>query len=315
MPKVSVIIPTYNRAKYICESVNSALQQTFDDLEVIVVDDGSTDNTGTLLERFRTDDRLKYHFQPNQGRSSARNLGIDLAKGDWIVFLDSDDHLVPNALETFLKHSAENPEADVIIGRAEFFDDDGKAIRGPYAENVGKVARGSIRKAYLRALRDVFFSPGSYMVRTDLIRANAIRFDTEYSAAEDLDFAFRLAAHGSLFDTTDIVQRYRFHGTNTSKEAVRRTAIEVAQKHLTEVVPKFPAGEQKPAIARLYLNIGDNYFLLNDNRNAFSYYVASLKYDFSVVRESNVIRQIISSSIPSRLLKYFRYLRRGEMEN
>jgi glycosyltransferase involved in cell wall biosynthesis len=315
MPKVSVIIPTYNRAKYICESVNSALQQTFDDLEVIVVDDGSTDDTSTLLERFRSDDRFKYHFQTNQGRSSARNLGIDTAQGEWIVFLDSDDQLVPNAVETFLKYSAENPEADVIIGRAEFFDDDGKTIRGPYAENVGKVARGFIKKAYLRALRDVFFSPGSYMVRADLIRANGIHFDTSYSAAEDLDFAFRLAAHGSLFDTTDIVQRYRFHGTNTSKTEVRRTAIEVARKHLVEVVPKFPVEEQKPAIARLYLNIGDNYFLLNDNPNAFSYYLASLKYDPGVVFESNVIRQIVSSSIPSGLLKYFRYLRRGEMEN
>lgn len=315
MPKVSVIIPTYNREKYICESVNSALRQTVDDLEVIVVDDGSTDDTSTLLEEFGSDSRFKYQHQTNQGRSAARNLGIDAAKGDWIVFLDSDDQLVPNAVETFHKHSAEHPEADVIIGRAEFFDDDGKTIRGPYAENVGKVARGFIRKAYLRALRDVFFSPGSYMVRTDLIRANGIHFDTAYSAAEDLDFAFRLGAHGSLFDTTEIVQRYRFHGTNTSKTEVRRTAIEVARKHLAEVVPQFPLEEQKPAIARLYLNIGDNYFLLNDNRNAFSYYVASLKYDASVVRESNVIRQIISSSIPSGLLKYFRYLRRGEMEN
>ncbi len=315
MPKVSVIIPTHNRAEYIGESVESVLRQTFDDLELIVVDDGSADETKSLMGKYRGDERFRYHYQPNQGRSVARNRGLDMANGEWIVFLDSDDQLVDNSIETFLKRSSDYPDADIIIGRAEFIDGAGVSIRGPYAEGVGTVAKGYLGKNYLRALRDVFFSPGSYMVRSELVSARGIRFDPVLTAAEDLDFAFQLAAHGKLLDTTDIVQRYRFHESNTSKTEVRRMAIEVARKHLAEVVPQFPHAERKPAMARLYLNIGDNYFLLNDNRNAFKYYVSSLRYDLSVVSESNVLRQILSSTIPGRLLKYLRYIKRGKLEN
>src|SRR5664280_78606 len=89
-PKVSVIIPTYNRAAKVRDGIESVLAQTVNDLEVIVVDDGSSDGTGNILgETFG--DRIRYYAQANQGASVARNKGIAEARGEWIAFLDSDD--------------------------------------------------------------------------------------------------------------------------------------------------------------------------------------------------------------------------------
>src|SRR5215470_7379907 len=97
-PKVSVVIPTYNRAAKVQKGIRSALAQTFSDLEVIVVDDGSADDTGKVLaEAFG--DRIRYCYQSNQGASAARNKGITEARGEWIAFLDSDDEWEHDKLE------------------------------------------------------------------------------------------------------------------------------------------------------------------------------------------------------------------------
>jgi glycosyltransferase involved in cell wall biosynthesis len=101
-PKVSVVIPTYNRADKVQKGVESVLGQTFTDLEVIVVDDGSSDDTGEILHH-AFGDRIRYYFQPNQGVSVARNRGIEEAKGEWIAFLDSDDLWEVEKLECQLK--------------------------------------------------------------------------------------------------------------------------------------------------------------------------------------------------------------------
>src|SRR5215472_13795712 len=89
-PKVSVIIPTYNRADKVRKGIDSALAQTLSELEVIVVDDGSEDGTGMILSEIYGK-RIRYYFQSNQGVSAARNRGIQEARGEWIAFLDSDD--------------------------------------------------------------------------------------------------------------------------------------------------------------------------------------------------------------------------------
>lgn len=97
MPKVSVIIPTYNRSRYVTQAIDSILTQTYKDYEIVVVDDGSTDNTREVLEPYM--DKIRYIYQENTGVSAARNLGIREAKGEWIAFLDSDDRWMPRKLE------------------------------------------------------------------------------------------------------------------------------------------------------------------------------------------------------------------------
>ena len=98
MPKVSVIIPTYNRSKIVKDAICSVLDQTESDLEIIVVDDGSTDDTHSIVSGI-SDDRVFYFFKTNGGPAGARNLGLSKAKGEYIAFLDSDDFWPENYIE------------------------------------------------------------------------------------------------------------------------------------------------------------------------------------------------------------------------
>src|SRR3990170_2838516 len=113
MPKVSVIIPTYNREKYIVETLQSVFAQTFTDYEVIVIDDGSTDNTADVLRPYL--DRIVYIRKPNGGQGSARNVGIKVAKGEYIAFLDSDDLWMPEKLELQVKYLDNNKDAGLVF--------------------------------------------------------------------------------------------------------------------------------------------------------------------------------------------------------
>lgn len=109
---VSVIIPVYNKQSSIIQSLNSVLEQTYKDFEVIVIDDGSTDKTATLLEPFR--ESITYLYQDNQGQGAARNLGLENAQGDYISFLDADDYWEPEFLETCISFLSKYPRAVAV---------------------------------------------------------------------------------------------------------------------------------------------------------------------------------------------------------
>lgn len=118
MPKVSVILPVYNVGPYLDEALQSLTEQSFKDFEIIAVNDGSTDNSEKILQKYQTDNRLRYFNQKNQGQSVARNLALKHATGDYIYFMDSDDVISPNALSVCLDY-IERTKADFI-----FFDSD-----------------------------------------------------------------------------------------------------------------------------------------------------------------------------------------------
>jgi len=121
MPEISVIIPAYNNEKYIAETLKSLQAQSFKDFEVIIVNDGSTDNTQKIIDSF-DDDRIKSVVQENAGVSAARNRGIKEATGEYVCFLDADDLYEKNSLEGFYNCAKEN-DADLVLGRIKRFDD------------------------------------------------------------------------------------------------------------------------------------------------------------------------------------------------
>ena len=126
MPKVSVIIPTYNRSKYVTKAIDSVLAQTYRDFEIIVVDDGSTDNTKEVLKPYT--DRIKYLYQENTGVSAARNAGIRAAGGQWIAFLDSDDEWLPEKLSIQMDYLSRHNEIVAFITNVKFILPDNKSI-------------------------------------------------------------------------------------------------------------------------------------------------------------------------------------------
>ncbi len=125
-PLVSAIIPTYNRAEYICQAIDSALEQGYDNLEIIVVDDGSTDETHNLLTRYGS--RIKYIYQQNQGEAVARNTAIEASTGEYIALLDSDDLWLPGKLTRQMDFMLAHPDVGMVASHAIAIDQDGHAL-------------------------------------------------------------------------------------------------------------------------------------------------------------------------------------------
>jgi glycosyltransferase involved in cell wall biosynthesis len=117
MAKVSVIIPAYNQAPYLSKSIQSVLDQTCQDFEIVVVDDGSTDDTAAVVQSFH-DDRIHYIYQENRGLSAARNTGIDNSTAEYITYLDSDDLFLPMKIELLGGVLDQDPDIGFLAGQA-----------------------------------------------------------------------------------------------------------------------------------------------------------------------------------------------------
>lgn len=197
-PKVSVVIPTYNRAAKVQKGIESVLTQTFSDLELIVVDDGSADDTGSVIAK-AFGDRVRYYYQANQGASAARNKGIAEARGEWIAFLDSDDEWEPDKLEwqfKALEHFAQ---------RCGGCYTDVRLVNHPETRTFFQLAEGSYRHqgevgVSEEALK-LLVRPGgagmviclsAFMGRTEPIRKTG-GFDLKLPYSQDSEFLFRLA--------------------------------------------------------------------------------------------------------------------------
>ena len=192
MPQVSVIIPTYNRAGCVTEAIDSVLAQTFTDYEIIVVDDGSTDNTRAVLEPYR--DRIRYIYQQNSGVSGARNAGIFAAAGDWIYLLDSDDELLPGTIAMYLENLRRFPDAVGHVGNVLIIGQD-------YEVDLFSIRRlkvhddpWHIKRPLILAVHVNFFPQSLLFRRKNGIQAGI--FETGLSLHEDTDFMYRLALQG-----------------------------------------------------------------------------------------------------------------------
>ena len=135
MPVVSAIIPTYNFGRFLGEAIQSVLDQTFTDFELIVVDDGSTDDTREVVGSFN-DSRIRYIYQENRGLPAARNTGIKASRGEYIAFLDSDDIWLTQNLELKVKSLDSHPDAGLVCSDGYNFDDATGAIIGTLWHDV-----------------------------------------------------------------------------------------------------------------------------------------------------------------------------------
>jgi len=196
-PKVSVVIPTYNRAAKVQHGIRSVLAQTFSDLEVIVVDDGSSDDTGQVL-RHVFGDRIRYYFQPNQGVCVARNKGVQEARGEWIAFLDSDDFWEKEKLEWQFKALERfGPQCGACYTDVRFNNHRETRTMFQLAEEHRHEGTMGVNTDVLKLL----VRPGgggmvvcisSFVARADAAR-EAGGFDPNLGYYGDSDFMFRLA--------------------------------------------------------------------------------------------------------------------------
>lgn len=192
--KFSIIVPVYNVEKYVGDCISSILAQTYPHFELILVDDGSTDESGNICDRYAAQDsRIKVIHQANGGVSRARNKGIEAATGQWICFIDSDDEVKPE----LLKHYIHDVDADMMVqGILEIYPD-GKTSHIPMPDLY--VKQENYQTLHVR--RHDLYSPRKCF-RADIIRQNNLRFIEDMHSAEDLTFVLNFMR---LSDSTHFI--------------------------------------------------------------------------------------------------------------
>lgn len=194
MPEISVIVPVYNKERHLESCLTSVLNQPIRDLEVIAVNDGSTDGCGKILERFaQTDPRLHVWTVPNGGVSKARNFGLVQAKGNWIQFLDADDFLEPGYLAQAMKVLQKTP-AEILFSGFTMVDEQGVPLREIALEEQGLRGQSDLCRLFLQYQpQNGFFGfIANKLFRRSLVEASGARFPVGTTLAEDLDFYVHL---------------------------------------------------------------------------------------------------------------------------
>lgn len=206
--KVSVIIPTYNRAHLIGDSIKSVLAQTYRNFELIIVDDGSKDNTAEVIAAF-TDPRIRYVYQPNCGRSIARNHALSLATGKYVTFLDSDDLYRPDKIGLQVDYLNSHPGVGMVYTSAHCINDHGEMLTHEYIASVSGLIYGSI----------AFFTPVTITLPTVMtykaVMDHVGGFDEGLHRFEDTDMWRRISKSYRIDAMPDFTCLLRTHDDNS----------------------------------------------------------------------------------------------------
>ncbi|KAI9130575.1 glycosyltransferase family 2 protein [Acaryochloris sp. CCMEE 5410] len=261
-PKVSVIVPAYNISKYILDALNSIKEQTYQNYEALIIDDGSLDETPSIVEEFcKANQQFKLLKKPNGGLSSARNYGIDHAKGQYIALLDGDDIYSKDKLANHVAHLDNDPSIGVVYSASQAIRDDGKAT---FFVLSGKPLYKDILTSLLCKN---FIGHGSNGVFRHCLINEVGNFDESLPSSEDLDFWLRVAStkRWKFYRERKILSYYRVRPSGLSfnisrmrkcNERVISMALERSPKLVAPILPKAYAYMFR-YLARLSLTSGN----------------------------------------------------------
>jgi glycosyltransferase involved in cell wall biosynthesis len=220
---VAVIIATYNQARFLSEAISSILAQTLPADEIVVVDDGSTDDPISIASQYPGVTIVR---QDNRGRSAARNEGLRNCTSSHVIFLDADDRLLPRAIELGVELAAKHPQCGFIYGGHYDINEDGNIRKAQhYYPIVGSAHLGFLRRNLIRMQATALFR------RDVLIEIGA--YDEKLERAEDYDLYLRIAQRYEVATHPGIVAEYRWHGDNTSGDPIKmlRAILDVLARH------------------------------------------------------------------------------------
>jgi glycosyltransferase involved in cell wall biosynthesis len=252
-PKVSVIIPTHNYAHFLPDALESAVEQTYRDLEILVIDDASRDNTAEVVEPFLRDARVLYRRIEHSGLSGARNAGIRLSTGSLIALLDADDIWQPDKLERQVALFDGRPQVGVVYSRRELMDPE----RQPLAYLQPPLFRGRILEPMFL---NNFVCASSAVIRRSVIDAVGF-FDVTLKMAEDYDMWLRVASRYEFDYVDQPLVRYRVGHTSLSRReegGTGYTALHIMRRFLDERGGRrqLPPALVRQAFAETYFHIG-----------------------------------------------------------
>lgn len=256
-PLISVIIPTYNRANLVLETINSVLRQSIKDIEILVVDDGSLDNTRQMLEKLNTDGTIRYLWKPNGGVSSARNWGIKNAQGKYIAFLDSDDLFVGESLRQQLEVLASQADIGLVHGDFEKFSSDGSGL----GRRSTSWFEGRLYPEILCHWSSLIAAP-TVMVPAHVFQEVGY-FEPGLTWGEDLDMWWRITRRYEFAHIPKVLARVRVHSGNVSGNRSKEAdAFQQILDRAFKADPALPAALRARAQGQMYTLTGLN--LLGD---------------------------------------------------
>jgi glycosyltransferase involved in cell wall biosynthesis len=294
--KVTAAITTFNRADLVVGAVESVLSQAFGDKEVLVVDDGSTDDTRARLEPYAN--QIRYVWQENRGRAGGRNRAIAEARGEYVAFLDSDDEWLPGKLEREAPILDADPAVGLVHGHIDVVDECGSTLdalteqhRRLFEETEATYAGWALRCMCLTS---------TTMMRRSLLESLG-GYD-EKVEQEDLDLYLRIALESRVaFVCGAPLARYRYHQGQTGHDELTRGQIAVCLKHLDLLRERRFAGARR-ARRNFCITLARSYHLLADAAGVRRWTAAAVRTDPSAVLMPGVVRRLALSFAPRGIL-------------
>jgi len=303
---ISIIIPCYNSSTYLAETLDNVLSLSYSDFECIIIDDGSTDETKSIADKYVTiDKRFQYYYQENSGSAAARNTGIKFSKGEFFQFLDADDLIHPNKLKLQVDYLMANQSVDIVFGQVLLFNNTAEidfATVKDYENNLTKRLSGKDEEVLTFLIKNCIMAIHSPLLRKGVIE-KAGMFDPSFKSCEDYELWFRATlAHLNFhyYNNPETTCYYRRHTNNKSSSGSRINYYSSLVKltHLQRV---------KEAYATLYpfllnellLNHKKYLFLKNGKHFSDIRYTFKLALKYKSIRFLFVIIQYLS--IPNRI--------------
>ena len=308
---ISIIIPTYNRAHLIGETLDSILAQTYTNWECIVVDDGSTDNTSNILAKYiEKDKRFQYHKRPKErikGPNSCRNYGFEISNGEYIKWFDSDDILISNAFEISNIFFSKLP--DLIVSSLEFMDFNKKKIEKKhvfFSENL-------IQDYLIGKIKFYTFTP---TWKKSFLEKQSSLFDEDITNMDDWDFNLRMLYNEpSIIYLNEPLIQYRIHEASLSHEINKlnfheiQSEFKAIRKHLLLIEHNKKAN---PKILKLYFMNRIKFILrsalVENNKYKFYYLKQLLILEFHLFQFLDIIKTIVGFTIYSLFKKGYKFL-------
>ena len=253
--KISVIIPTYNYGRFVARAVASALAQTLPPHEVIVVDDGSTDETAEVVGRFG--DRVRLIRQTNAGVAAARNHGVRLSSGDFVAFLDADDEWLPAKLERQAGRWAAEPELGLVHCGLQEVGPGGAKLR-----TCSEGAEGWVSEKMILFDRPVICGPGSTSLIPRAVFDQVGGYDERLPPTEDWDLSYRIACRYKVGFVPEVLVLCCIHGSNghMNVDRMSRGALLIYKKAFADARPEIRKLRRR-AYGNLHVSLAGSYFV------------------------------------------------------
>jgi len=233
-PLTSVVIPCYNAARFLPDAIDSVLRQTHTPIEIVVVNDGSTDDTAAVAQKYES---VRYVEQRNQGAAIARNTGLRECRGEYVVFLDADDRLLPHALATGIEWLRRHEDWAFVTGHVQVIRQDGTVFVPSQSHRGGNPYIALLRSNYI-------WTPGAVMYRRSVFDAVG-GYDPAAGGSADYDLNIRIARRFAIGCHHQVILQYRQHGNNMSADCgyMLQSAVKVRRSQ-RKYVPRDKEAEQ-----------------------------------------------------------------------